>query len=765
MRCGAARAARREDRMRSRTVRQLHGARRRRAGARLRDAGQQRRAQDHHHHRRTGARRQKPDPIQAAFIAEQAAQCGYCTSGMIMAPGPCCADPDTDARAGEGRARGQSVSLRDLHAHPPRGHARRAGSRRVTPRDKVKGLENLFSTRLAARRQRRASSSASRSIARDAGRSARAARGPRRDARTPRSIRRRSTASSRSIRTAASRSTRVRSTSAPACASRSRRWRPKSWASPLRAFRSSTAIPARCPNHGGTGGSTGLTRGGTAVRQAAATARQALLASPPTHLNPGRRPHDRRRRGAAADPRAARHRRGRFRSAACSSAAVSRSPSTPRRRSPPRPATPSSAHRRTPRRSREVHRTATPTSRITSSRACSTRRVLRPPALGARLSPWTRLDRPSARRSHRPPGKLPGRGREKRVGRGARGPRAEGHVDRVAGTARPRQPRTLSARRRRRAGADVRRPRQRRHGDGWRRTEAVGHVLLALPEPRLARAVLCGRRRPRRAARRSGPRRRSPMACARRWRACSASTRRRCGSSSSKGRDRTAPTAPIMPRPTPCCCRRLSARRSACSGRGRTSTDGIRKDRSSCSISAPGSMPTGGSWRGRPRCGFPANRRGARILLAAEAAGLPQDSGRDCGRHLRERRPVLSGRARARAGALDARHAAQSVEPARAGQAGNVFAVEGFIDEIAAATGIDPLAFRLQRLTDPRALDVLTRGAAAFKWDAAAVAEPAAATAPVSSAAAWPTRATSRPRTTSRCSWRSRSTPRPARSP
>ena len=28
---------------------------------------------------------EQPDPVQVAFIAEQAAQCGYCTNGMIMA--------------------------------------------------------------------------------------------------------------------------------------------------------------------------------------------------------------------------------------------------------------------------------------------------------------------------------------------------------------------------------------------------------------------------------------------------------------------------------------------------------------------------------------------------------------------------------------------------------------------------------------------------------------------------------------------------------
>ena len=40
-----------------------------------------------------------------------------------------------------------------------------------------------------------------------------------------------------------------------------------------------------CPDQGGTGGSTGLTRGGADVRQAAATARQALLAMGATRLN------------------------------------------------------------------------------------------------------------------------------------------------------------------------------------------------------------------------------------------------------------------------------------------------------------------------------------------------------------------------------------------------------------------------------------------------------------------------------------------------
>jgi nicotinate dehydrogenase subunit B len=42
--------------------------------------------------------------------------------------------------------------------------------------------------------------------------------------------------------------------------------------------------------------------------------------------------------------------------------------------------------------------------------------------------------------------------------------------------------------------------------------------------------------------------------------------------------------------------------------------------------------------------------------------------------------------------------------------------VATFSDEIAAAAGVDPLAFRLARLTDERAIDVLNRTAEAVKW-------------------------------------------------
>jgi nicotinate dehydrogenase subunit B len=47
----------------------------------------------------------------------------------------------------------------------------------------------------------------------------------------------------------------------------------------------------------------------------------------------------------------------------------------------------------------------------------------------------------------------------------------------------------------------------------------------------------------------------------------------------------------------------------------------------------------------------------------------------------------------------------------------NVFAIESFMDELAAAAGADPVRFRLAHLTDPRARQVLTEAASMARWD------------------------------------------------
>jgi nicotinate dehydrogenase subunit B len=113
---------------------------------------------------------------------------------------------------------------------------------------------------------------------------------------------------------------------------------------------------------------------------------------------------------------------------------------------------------------------------------------------------------------------------------------------------------------------------------------------------------------------------------------------------------------------------------------------------------------------------IPVNRRGARILLAASAAGIAQDNGRDAaGISENGEPPYDAGRVRVHVHWL--RDTPLNPSNLRApGKPANIFAVEGFTDEIAASLEVDALEFRASRLRDPRALAVLERASTAFGW-------------------------------------------------
>jgi len=115
---------------------------------------------------------------------------------------------------------------------------------------------------------------------------------------------------------------------------------------------------------------------------------------------------------------------------------------------------------------------------------------------------------------------------------------------------------------------------------------------------------------------------------------------------------------------------------------------------------------------------IPENRRGPRSVLAADTAGIPHESGRDAAAIFENGDPPYEAD-RVRVLAHWMRDTPLNTSNLRApGKPANVFAVEGFVDEICAALGVDPLMFRVERLSDPRALEVVRRAAAAFGWQA-----------------------------------------------
>jgi len=107
---------------------------------------------------------------------------------------------------------------------------------------------------------------------------------------------------------------------------------------------------------------------------------------------------------------------------------------------------------------------------------------------------------------------------------------------------------------------------------------------------------------------------------------------------------------------------------------------------------------------------------GQRALLAAEAAGLTQDSGRNAGLLSQNGDPPYAAD-NVSVVVHPLKESPLAISNLRApGKIANVFAVESFTDEIAAAIGSDPVAFRLSRLTDPRAIEVITRVSAGLGW-------------------------------------------------
>src|SRR4029077_19112668 len=113
---------------------------------------------------------------------------------------------------------------------------------------------------------------------------------------------------------------------------------------------------------------------------------------------------------------------------------------------------------------------------------------------------------------------------------------------------------------------------------------------------------------------------------------------------------------------------------------------------------------------------LPKNIPGSRALLGIYAAGIAQDHGQGAGQKTGNSDPPYEI-SNTRAVVHYLADSALRISNLRApGKIANVFAVESFTDEMAAAAGADAVEFRLRALTDPRAIEVLKRAADMIGW-------------------------------------------------
>src|SRR5579862_1101031 len=114
---------------------------------------------------------------------------------------------------------------------------------------------------------------------------------------------------------------------------------------------------------------------------------------------------------------------------------------------------------------------------------------------------------------------------------------------------------------------------------------------------------------------------------------------------------------------------------------------------------------------------LPMNIPGARPLLSVDAAGVNQPHGQGAGLMSQNADPPYAS-ANVRVIVHWLKSTPLRPSNLRApGKIANVFAAESFTDELAAAAGADPIEFRLQGLTDARAIEVIKRAAEMIGWE------------------------------------------------